>query len=60
KVLQVMVTPGQEVAKGEGILILEAMKMENVLKAEQAGVVKSVNVSVGDAVEKNNKLVEFE
>jgi biotin carboxyl carrier protein len=51
---------GQEVAKGEGLLILEAMKMENVLKAEDSGVVKSVNVSVGEAVEKNNVLIEFE
>jgi len=60
KVLEVMVTPGQEVAKGEGLVILEAMKMENVLKAEEGGTVKSVNVSVGDAVEKNNVLIDFE
>ena len=60
KVLEVMVQPGQTVAKGEGLLILEAMKMENMLKAEQEGTVKSVNVSVGDAVEKNNVLIEFE
>ena len=60
KVLEVMVEVGQEVAKGEGLLILEAMKMENVLKAEDGGVVKSVNVSVGEAVEKNNVLIEFE
>ena len=60
KVLDVMVQPGQAVAKGEGLLILEAMKMENMLKAEQEGTVKSVNVSVGDAVEKNNVLIDFE
>ena len=60
KVLEVMVQPGQTVAKGEGLLILEAMKMENMLKAEQDGTVKSVNVSVGDAVEKNNVLIDFE
>ena len=60
KVLEVMVQPGQIVAKGEGLLILEAMKMENMLKAEQEGTVKSVNVLVGDAVEKNNALIEFE
>jgi len=34
--------------------------MENVLKAEDGGIVKSVNVSVGEAVEKNNVLIEFE
>ena len=60
KVLDVMVQPGQTVAKGEGLLILEAMKMENMLKADQDGTVKSVNVSVGDAVEKNNILIDFE
>ena len=60
KVLEIMVETGREVAKGEGLLILEAMKMENVLKAEDSGFVKSVNVSVGQAVEKNNILIEFE
>lgn len=60
KVLDVMVQSGQTVAKGEGLLVLEAMKMENVLKAEQEGIIKSVNVSVGDAVEKNNVLIDFE
>jgi biotin carboxyl carrier protein len=60
KVLDVMVQPGQTVAKGEGLLILEAMKMENMLKAEQEGTIKSVNVSMGDAVEKNNVLIDFE
>jgi len=60
KVLDVLVTTGQEVAKGEGLVILEAMKMENVLKADDVGVVKSVNVSIGQAVEKNNILIEFE
>ena len=58
--LEVMVQPGQTVAKGEGLLILEAMKMENMLKAEEEGIIKSVNVSVGDAVEKNNVLIDFE
>ena len=60
KVLDVLVTVGQEVVKGDGLVILEAMKMENVLKADDVGVVKSVNVSIGEAVEKNNILIEFE
>ena len=60
KVLEIMVEPGQTIAKGEGLLILEAMKMENMLKAEQDGTIKSVNVSVDDAVEKNNVLIDFE
>ena len=60
KVLDVLVEKGQSVTKGEGLLILEAMKMENLLKAEQDGIIKSLNVSVGDAVEKNIILIEFE
>jgi len=60
KVLDVLVSVGQEVLKGDGLVILEAMKMENVLKADDAGVIKSVNVSIGQAVEKNNILIEFE
>ena len=60
KVLDLLVTVGQEVVKGDGLVILEAMKMENVLKADDVGVVKSVNVSIGEAVEKNNVLIEFE
>ena len=60
KVLDVLVTVGQEVVKGDGLVILEAMKMENVLKADDVGVVKSVSVSIGEAVEKNNILIEFE
>ncbi|MAZ97260.1 MAG: acetyl-CoA carboxylase biotin carboxyl carrier protein subunit [Flavobacteriales bacterium] len=60
KVLDVLIKTGQVVTKGEGLIILEAMKMENMLKAEQEGTIKSVNVSVGDVVEKNNILIEFE
>ena len=60
KVLDVLIKTGQVVTKGEGLIILEAMKMENMLKAEQEGTIKSVNVSMGDVVEKNNILIEFE
>lgn len=59
-VLSVMVKPGQEVEKNEPLLILEAMKMENVIKAQDEGVVKSVKVEEGKSVEKNAVLVEFE
>ena len=39
---------------------MNSSKLKNMLKAEQDGTVKSVNVSVGDAVEKNNVLIDFE
>lgn len=58
-ILDLMVADGQEVSKGEPILILEAMKMENILKAPGDGVVKSVKVGKGDSVEKNQVLVQF-
>jgi acetyl-CoA/propionyl-CoA carboxylase biotin carboxyl carrier protein len=57
KVLQVAVEPGREVAPGDPLLILEAMKMENVLCAEIAGTVKEVNVKVGEMVEPGKLLV---
>lgn len=59
-VLQVIVAPGQTVQKGDPLLILEAMKMENVLKATGEGVVKSINIEKGQAVEKGYLLIEME
>ena len=57
KVLQVSVEPGGEVNPGDPLLILEAMKMENVLSAEIAGTVKEVHVKAGDMVEPGKLLV---
>jgi acetyl/propionyl-CoA carboxylase alpha subunit len=59
-VLRVHVGPGQTVAQGAGMVVLEAMKMENELKAPAKGVVKAVLVSPAQAVEKGQVLVEFE
>ena len=59
-ILDILVKPGDEVVKGDQLLILEAMKMENVLKAEGEGVVKSIEVSKTDAVEKGQILIEME
>ncbi|MGD8279372.1 MAG: hypothetical protein PVH00_15145 [Gemmatimonadota bacterium] len=59
-VARVEVTPGQVVRRGEGIVIVEAMKMENELKAESNGVVNRIHVAPGQAVEKGALLVEFE
>ena len=59
-VLNVMVEPGQEVQAGQGLLVLEAMKMENELRAHIDGIVKTLHVAPGDAVVKNALLVEFE
>ena len=59
-VLRVDVSPGQRVAAGAGLVVLEAMKMENELKAPAAVVVKAVRVQPGAAVEKGQVLLEFE
>jgi len=59
-VLRVQAEPGQAVGAGAGLVVLEAMKMENELKAAAAGVVKTVLVKPGQAVEKGQVLLEFE
>ncbi len=59
-VVRVEVEAGQSVKAGQGVVIIEAMKMENELKAEAEGVVSRVLVQQGQAVEKGAVLVEFE
>lgn len=55
----IKVEPGQEVEKGTPLIILEAMKMENVIVAPHPAVIKSIQVSLGQAVEKGAGLIEF-
>ena len=59
-VVRVQVEVGQSVAAGAGVVVLEAMKMENELRAATAGTVRTVRVTAGEAVEKGQVLVEFE
>lgn len=59
-ILRVLVEPGQKVNKGDGLIVLEAMKMENQLKAAVPGTVKSIKVSERTAVEKGAVLIEME
>jgi biotin carboxyl carrier protein len=58
-VVRVLVEPGQDVEAGAGLVVLEAMKMENELKASAAGIVGAVRARPGLAVEKGQVLVEF-
>lgn len=60
RVVKVHVTPGQKVATGDGIAVVEAMKMENEFKSPKDGVVKDVRVKVGDSVEGGAVLVVVE
>ena len=58
-ILDLKVKAGDEVKKGDVVLILEAMKMENIIKAPGDGVVKDVKVSLKQSVEKNQVLIQF-
>lgn len=59
-VINIAVEVGQTVQKGDTLLILEAMKMENVIKSPTDGVIKSIAVNKGNAVEKNQVLLNFQ
>jgi biotin carboxyl carrier protein len=58
-VLKVLVNEDDEIKKGDNLLILEAMKMENIVKAPADVTIKSVKVKAGDKVEKGQLLVQF-
>lgn len=58
-VIEVLVENGQTVAEGENLLILEAMKMENIIKAPADIAIKEIKVKKGDAVEKNQILIDL-
>lgn len=58
-VLSILVNEGQQVKKGDSLLVLEAMKMENVLKSPTDGTIKKVIALKGTAVEKNQLLIQF-
>ena len=60
RVLDVMIAVGDAVAKGDSVMVLEAMKMENVIKSPADGVVKKISISKEQVVEKNEVLLEFE
>ena len=59
-VVRVLVEGGQRVEQGDGLVVLEAMKMENELRATAPGLVKVVHARPGDTVEKGQSLVELE
>jgi len=59
-VLEVAAEIGQEVKKGDPLLILEAMKMENVIKSIGEGVVKAIHIKQGEALEKGQLMIEME
>jgi biotin carboxyl carrier protein len=60
RVVRVLVAAGDEVAAGQGIIVVEAMKMENELRSPKAGTVKNVSVAPGASVDAGKVLVVIE
>ncbi len=58
-IIDVLVSKGDKVTKGDPLLILEAMKMKNVIKAPTDVTIQKINVLVGYNVDKNQTLIEF-
>lgn len=58
-VARILVTPGQTISPGQGLVVLEAMKMENELRATAPGTVRAVAVATGQAVDKGQVLIEL-
>lgn len=59
-IISVAVKPGDEVTVGQELCILEAMKMKNTIRAPRAGKIASVNISIGQTLNHNDILVEYE
>lgn len=60
KIVKIMVNEGDQVEKGQTLIILEAMKMENEIKCGVDGVVKTIHVNEGDALEQGVLMMEVE
>ena len=60
KIVKILVADGDEVEQGQGLAVVEAMKMENEIKSPKAGVVKKIGVKEGEAVEAGALLVVVE
>lgn len=60
QVIAVAVTPGQQVQRGQTLVVLEAMKMEQRITAPEDGTVAAVNCALGDVVERGQVVVEME
>jgi biotin carboxyl carrier protein len=60
KIISLLVQPGAEVAAGQSLLVIEAMKMQNELKSPKSGIVSKLHVSEGETVPANHRLVVIE
>ena len=60
RILEILVKEGDTIAKGDGLIVLEAMKMENIIKSTREGVLKHIQTVEGDNVEKDAILLSYE
>ena len=58
--IKVDVSEGEEVQEGQTLCVVEAMKMENVLRADKKGVIKKINVEAGQSLAVDEVIIEFE
>ena len=58
-VLEIMVKVNQEVKKGDALLVLEAMKMENLIRAPSAGLIKVISINKGETLDKGQLMLEI-
>ena len=58
-ILDIMCKEGEDIEEGNSLLILEAMKMENVIKAEGSGTILKIHKAVGETVEKGQLIIEI-
>ena len=58
-ILEIKVAPGDQVNKGDVVMVLEAMKMENVLHAARTGTVESIDINSGEQVKYGQVLLRF-
>ncbi len=59
-IVDIMVKEGQEISEGSPLLVLSAMKMENIILSQGSGIVKSIAIKKDDAVEKGQLIIEME
>ena len=60
RVISILVRPGEQVAAGDEVCVVEAMKMEQSIRANQNGVIKTIHVQPMDSVSTNDPLIELE
>jgi len=58
-ILDIPINEGDTVQKGDVLIVLEAMKMENSIKSPQSGTIKKIVVNIGEGVEKNQVMIQF-